>query len=656
MKRNSILIDKILLRGINTSDKSDIDVRKLCFVSVFILLGLVASISSLLLGLVVQNANFNLLAPIFAAGGFFTLYLLFRLTQRFELVIQAILVGLNVLCIYLLINDNFDTAIMWCFTHGVVAGLTLNWRRAISWSLLYLASILVVLTSPGLNGGDSHSIVYLVIFVISYVSLMSFAMSYQRIVAASERTIQENKNQLTALNERLQQELAFATKSKKDLDTLSVSLAQQNKKLVRSRSALVNLLEDAKELEQQLKAAKADVERKVIERTQELSLEQARLDSTIQSLPMAVMLLSSDMKIVDANYIAKTIAGVSRTDIVSSKLSQKDSTALLRLLNYFASKTKLKQQVKKGEEYVIPEVQYKGAYYKLVASPIHRFSGESTNESGAVIVIEDMTEQRLLDRAKDEFLMIASHELRTPLTAIRGDAVILKKMLAKKHKDSDLNEMVRDIETSSARLLGIVNDYLELSSLEQNQLIIKPKLFNLANSVTRIIHENSSIADAKNLTLRTDKDYGKQQYTVMADEDRIMQVLQNLVSNAIHYTEKGRVQISLATAKDRVVCRVSDTGIGIAKSSQARLFSKFEQAQDNLLTRDPARSTGLGLYIAKLIIEKSGGEIAIESSTLKKGSVFMFSLPLAIKKKSATVKRRVTNRSVAGSGDALRLK
>jgi signal transduction histidine kinase len=151
---------------------------------------------------------------------------------------------------------------------------------------------------------------------------------------------------------------------------------------------------------------------------------------------------------------------------------------------------------------------------------------------------------------------------------------------------------------------------------------------DIAEQIKTVVHENQSIANDKKLKLvfKSPKS-NPTGYLAKADKNRSRQVIENLVANAIHYTGKGSITVELSRSDKSINCRVKDTGVGISKASQSRLFHKFSQAQENLLTRDPSRSTGLGLYITKLMVEKMGGNIVLESSNPGKGSVFSFSLP-----------------------------
>jgi signal transduction histidine kinase len=261
-------------------------------------------------------------------------------------------------------------------------------------------------------------------------------------------------------------------------------------------------------------------------------------------------------------------------------------------------------------------------------APLANQSTATKDLLGVVILLEDVTEQRMLDRSKDEFLSIASHELRTPLTAIRGNTALIRKYYAKDIPNPDMNQMIDDIHDSSVRLIGIVNDFLDVAAMEQGKISMHPQNFEPQSVITEAVRELEELCKSKGITLAADESIARVP-AVHADLERTKQVFINLIGNATKFTDKGSITIS-ARADDHVVYfSVTDTGSGMSPENQKLLFHKFQQAGSSLLTRDTAKGTGLGLYISKLIVELSGGTIGLEKSELGVGSTFTFSLPKA---------------------------
>ena len=148
--------------------------------------------------------------------------------------------------------------------------------------------------------------------------------------------------------------------------------------------------------------------------------------------------------------------------------------------------------------------------------------------------------------------------------------------------------------------------------------------------IDEVVKELGNLAEEKKISLMFQRPQ-ESPTNVMGDRDRSKEVLLNLCNNSIKYTDKGSVVISIDKQSALVKILISDTGKGIPEENKSLLFRKFQQASNNILTRDNTRSTGLGLYISKLLAEGMGGSITLEKSTIDVGSVFAFNLPLVPK-------------------------
>jgi PAS domain S-box-containing protein len=259
------------------------------------------------------------------------------------------------------------------------------------------------------------------------------------------------------------------------------------------------------------------------------------------------------------------------------------------------------------------------------AAPILDSSGRVT---GAIIVFRDITKERELERSKDDFLSIASHELRTPLTAIRGNASLIQQYFSDQLKNPDLKQMVDDTYEASIRLIQIVNDFLNVGRLEQGRMEFKIEPIDLALTIKEVLPELKPSAEAKGLELKFEEPKDSLP-KALADVNRFKEVFINIVGNAIKYTDQGSATVTIDQDSDILKVSIKDTGIGISAEAQAMLFKKFQKAGDNKVTHDPSKSTGLGLYISKMMLEGMGGKIWLEYSELGKGSTFCLSLPIA---------------------------
>lgn len=241
------------------------------------------------------------------------------------------------------------------------------------------------------------------------------------------------------------------------------------------------------------------------------------------------------------------------------------------------------------------------------------------------------------NQAKTEFLSIVSHELRTPLTSVIGFAKIIRKKLvdsifpAVDHKGdpklckemSRIKKNIDIIASEGDRLTALINDVLDLAKLEANRVEYRMERIRPQDFINRAMDVSSSLFDESHLLLVAD--IQQRLPEVLGDKDRLIQVMVNLFSNSVKFTEKGSVTCRARLVGDHIRISVSDTGVGIPEELRTSIFDKFTQGQEALADRP--KGTGLGLPICRHIVEGHCGYIWVESEP-GQGSKFVFTLPV----------------------------
>jgi signal transduction histidine kinase len=230
-----------------------------------------------------------------------------------------------------------------------------------------------------------------------------------------------------------------------------------------------------------------------------------------------------------------------------------------------------------------------------------------------------------LDKAKSEFISITSHQLRTPLTAIKGYiSMIIDGTYGELREEA--KRPMENVYRSNERLIKLVNQLLNLSKLEAGKIQFEPKPCSLEKIVSEVIDELKINAEKKGLSLRMEKTEDLPE--TLIDEDKLRQVLLNLLDNAIKYTQRGGVVIELKKRYNYQEIRISDTGEGMTGEEIKDLFQSFSRASAG--TQLHIEGAGIGLYIAKKFIEMHQGKIWAESPGKGKGSTFYIQLPMNI--------------------------
>jgi len=237
----------------------------------------------------------------------------------------------------------------------------------------------------------------------------------------------------------------------------------------------------------------------------------------------------------------------------------------------------------------------------------------------------ELQKAHLATRLKDEFVFIAAHELRTPVTAIRGFLELVSE--SKKNFPKDVKEHLKAINSASNNLSQLINDLLEISRSDAGTMKVNVEPIDIIPIVNEVINELAPLTDPKNIKIIMQGQ--KSLPPVLADSKKIREAITNLLSNAIKYNKgRGKIYITFLSLDGEVMVEFSDTGYGIAKEEQKKIFQKFFRARTK--GTQEVLGTGLGLFITRMLVEKMGGKVSF-SSVKEKGSTFVFSLPTSDK-------------------------
>jgi signal transduction histidine kinase len=267
-----------------------------------------------------------------------------------------------------------------------------------------------------------------------------------------------------------------------------------------------------------------------------------------------------------------------------------------------------------------------GEFSASVVSLMQSFADQSAIALENARLFEEIAQKsrelEIASQHKSQFVANMSHELRTPLAAILGYAELIQEGFYGPLPDKALDSLTR-IRSNGKHLLGLINTVLDIAKIESGQFMLNMSEYAIASVVETVRAATEALAHNKNLALKTE--VTKSLPIGLGDEQRLTQVLLNLVGNAIKFTDTGEVCVRATTANSHFAVSVMDTGPGIPEEHQARIFEQFHQVDSS---NTKAKSgTGLGLAIAKQIVEMHGGRIWVRSA-LGKGSTFQMELPI----------------------------
>lgn len=350
-------------------------------------------------------------------------------------------------------------------------------------------------------------------------------------------------------------------------------------------------------------------------------LERERLTSLINSMADGVIAIDNKLKVIVYNGAALNILDT------NTLVPNADLTKVFKLTDKKDKQIDLHELIKpiktawSSRDYRLTYDDKSRINLYISIAPVHLGYGKNADQ-GYVVVLRDITHEKSLEEERDEFISVVSHELRTPIAIAEGN-ISNAEFIAEKRKDiPDINQALKQAYDQVTFLSGMINDLSMLSRAERGKLTVEKSDINAHDLVKQLADGYSPQAEAKGLKLHADID--KRLELLHSSELYVREILQNFVTNAIKYTQKGSVTVAAHAQKNGVLFEVSDTGIGISKGDQEKVFDKFFRSED-FRTRE-TNGTGLGLYVTAKLAKLIHASISLESE-MNKGSTFRISVP-----------------------------
>jgi len=397
---------------------------------------------------------------------------------------------------------------------------------------------------------------------------------------------------------------------------LNEELAATNEELAASNEQLMIMNEELAYARENLSLLNNELESRVAERVKELSDSEERLLQAIDTAKMGTWRIEAETLHLSVSDFVKELLGLPLDKEAEVK-------QILEAIHPDYHGTVLKAIEKGLQNHEPSDIEYpirnlKTGAVKWVKATGRIFTDHEGKPSEYSGLFMDITERKLEELRKNDFIGMVSHELKTPLTALNGFVQVLQHK-ADKSEDSFSTSALGKAYNQIKKMTGMINGFLNVSRLESGKLQIEKKNFDLETLFAEIVEDAGMLQSSHKIHFHIDK-----QVQLHADRDKIGNVLSNLINNAIKYSPGGgNIDINCTSVNDQLVCRVKDYGIGIRAEDQEKLFDRYYRVEGN----DTISGFGIGLYLCAEIIRGHRGNIWVDSEP-GKGSSFYFSLPI----------------------------
>jgi PAS domain S-box-containing protein len=536
--------------------------------------------------------------------------LILRSFQKLDIAFNNIILIMIVLYLGILFTGGVErTGLIWFAVFPVIVFFLKGRKEGVQWNLLFIAllSLSAFLELAGYVD-LSYSIIELRQIIVSIVVLGILVYGYQALNDNYAELIADNSNELIKAVTQLIHEI----KERKSVEeTLSKNINEQedqNKILTETKRAMLNILED-------LEYTKKSIEK-----------EKATDEAMISSIGDGIIAIDKNRKIKIVNQSALDMLGFKREELIGKDFIEtiKIESDKEELVN--PEDRPSLQSLKTGQKNSVNVIWLKKDLTKLAVQQTSSPIIQNNVTTGVILVFRDITKEKEIDRAKTEFVSLASHQLKTPLSSINWYTELLLDQDAGKLNTAQQDYM-KEISKSNSRMIDLVNALLNVSRIDLGTFAIDPSPTHL-DSIMKETLEDLKI-NIQEKGHKVIEKYDKELPEISADPKLTRIIFDNLVTNAIKYTSKnGLITISMKVDKMNKFIRVcvEDNGYGIPKDQQGKIFEKLYRA-DNAKLMD-ADGTGLGLYIIKSIVDRSGCKIFFESEE-NKGTKFCIEFPLS---------------------------
>jgi PAS domain S-box-containing protein len=357
------------------------------------------------------------------------------------------------------------------------------------------------------------------------------------------------------------------------------------------------------------------LESNVKERTAELEMEKGRLEAILASMAEGIVVTDGNNRVIMFNSAAQRIFGIAPYKMIGRDVEDID------MKGEFHQLVQGMRDVKNEDLLVGNEKEVKVGKKKLRVS-LAPFLDQSLEFAGVVMSIRDVTHEDEVARMKTEFISTVSHELKTPLTSMKGS---LQLILGKGEGLTETErELIRVCHRNTDRLIRLINDILDISKIEAGRVDLNLKPLSISSLVSYSLEELGGFARENGVTLENSANIAE--LPILGDHDRLIQVLTNLISNAVKFSPKGK-KITVTAHRDGeyIVVSVIDEGKTIERADRDVLFQKFPQLRGGLARE--FGGTGLGLAICKEIVERHHGRISYQAGKAG-GNIFSFTVPV----------------------------